>query len=94
MGSVSETAASDIVVVVVVVVVAAAAAAAAAECARRGTPIRGRTGGDRRIVFTWMCSPAREGARAPARPKQLRGTGRLSVREIGLSPSGTVTLQL
>jgi len=47
-----------------------------------------RTGGDRRIVFTRMCSPAREGARAPARPKQLLGTGRLSVRGRGFSLSG------
>ena len=50
--------------------------------------IRGRTGGDRRIVLTPTRPPRREGARAPARPKQLRGRGRLSVRGRGFSLSG------
>ena len=47
-----------------------------------------QTRGDRRIVVTPTRPPRREGARAPARPKQLRGRGRLSVRGRGFSLSG------
>lgn len=47
-----------------------------------------RTERIRQIVCTPTRSPRREGIRAPARPGQLRGRGRLSALEVGLSLSG------